>query len=721
MGRIDWYLGRLRTMSPQEVVWRVGSVSRGVLSESRRPISDTDLVPNGDWDAALARLRSSTDRPVLLDGARAESIERQFPAQVAEIVKAAENAVEFRFSFFGHGEVQLETPIDWHRDPVAGIRWPTSPSRRINHRAGGRDPKWIWELNRLQHLVWLAEAWLFTGNEKFSDAAFEQLDTWIDQNPPGIGIAWRGAFEAGIRSISVSIALQGLRDAPGLTADRYRRIARMLAYSAEYCWRERSRFSSANNHLLGEMVGLATTAILLPDLCPAAKLEKRALDVLTREADKQILPDGAGAEQAFGYQVSTGELFSIVATLLARRDDRPPQILLNAIDRSARFLGTVMGDDDPAPRYGDADEGFGVRLGVAKLPSVREHLGVLAAITGNEIARRAGVDSISARWFAPDGALPEISDGGAAIPDMYASDGGVVVLRSDRRRIMMDVGPLGYLSIAAHGHADALAMTLSLQGQTVIGDPGTGSYYVHPDWRSAHRSTRAHATLSVDGLDQSVMAGPFMWSRHARVRTRSVDLTRGVIDAEHDGYIRLDEPVTHRRWTIAPPFGMSLVVVDMISGVGRHEVRTAWPLHPSLDVRADGLTHRVSRNGQSVVRIDHAANIEAVPYEIRGDQKSNLGWWSDRLESREESWLVGVGCVGHMPVVLATIIVTEPDEQPPIRAFEVAIRGGLVDVKWAAGDAEMSVRIDPARSGAVDCRGFAEPVTKRPPITTSDW
>ena len=51
----------------------------------------------------------------------------------------------------------------------------------------------------------------------------------------------------------------------------------------------------------------------------------------------------------------------------------------------------------------------------------------------------------------------------------------------------MDIGALGYLSIAAHGHADALAVTLNKDGEEIISDPGTGSYHGHPDWRAVMR------------------------------------------------------------------------------------------------------------------------------------------------------------------------------------------------------------------------------------------
>ncbi len=47
--------------------------------------------------------------------------------------------------------------------------------------------KWIWELNRLQHLPLLAQAWLVTDDDRYADAALDDLDSWMSANPPGHG------------------------------------------------------------------------------------------------------------------------------------------------------------------------------------------------------------------------------------------------------------------------------------------------------------------------------------------------------------------------------------------------------------------------------------------------------------------------------------------------------------------------------------------------------
>jgi len=705
--RLGWYVRRLRSMEKGELPWRVGQAL--LRSGFRKVRADANLSPETvcDWTEALGRFRAASDRPVLLDRHRAEVIAEREPELVSGLIDAADRSAEYRFSFFGYPAISLKRPVDWHHDPFSNVRWPDSPSHRIDHRTAAGDVKWIWELNRLQHLPWLAQAWLFTGDDRYSRAAFSHLDSWMEQNPVGRGIAWRGAFEAGLRAVSICVALQGLRDAPELTTERYRRIVTMLAQSQLLCWRERSLFSSANNHLIGEMVGLAVISMMFPELRSAAEGERRAMTTLTLEARKQILPDGSGAEQSVGYQMATVELLHLVAALSIQRDGHAPRPITDAIARSSAFLSAVVGQHDPDPRYGDCDQEFALRLGPEDARDIRGHLGLLATLGGDDADANSGPNSLGAEWFR---AVAQSNPPSSSISDsarraandrqgFVAREGGLVVLRNGRRRTTMDIGPLGYLSIAAHGHADALAVSLSDDGENLIGDPGTGSYYRHPQWRAVMRGTRAHATVCVDGQDQSLIGGPFLWTRHAHTRLRGVNLSAGVIDAEHDGYTRLPGRVVHRRWLIAPPEDGAQLVVDLVSGTGVHEVRTSWPLHPSLDASRFDAGHTLRRDRVPVLQLLHAATVPLGFDDRFGDEANALGWWSDRLESRVPTWWLGAVCRAELPVVIATLIT--PADGLPTSDLGVTMQHSVIEATWTEDTAARSVAVRVAGSAAV--------------------
>src|SRR5205823_12200468 len=135
----------------------------------------------------------------------------------------------------------------------------------------------------------------------------------------------------------------------------------------------------------------------------------------------------------------------------------------------------------------------------------------------------AGRFDDKSRWLLGDQAAEQFD----ALPIAPAKpvrlafrEGGYYILGRDfggprEVKALVDAGPLGYLSIAAHGHADALAVTLSVGGEECLVDPGTYSYWQERKWRDYFRGTSAHNTVRIDGLDQSVPGGRFMWLKKA--------------------------------------------------------------------------------------------------------------------------------------------------------------------------------------------------------------
>jgi hypothetical protein len=263
----------------------------------------------------------------------------------------------------------------------------------------------------------------------------------------------------------------------------------------------------------------------------------------------------------------------------------------------------------------------------------------------------------------------------------------------------MDVGPLGYLSIAAHGHADALAVTLSNEGRELIVDPGTASYYGHPQWRSVHRGTRAHPTVCVDGMDQSVIGGQFYWSRHAETTVHTVDLDSGIVDAEHDGYHRLGGPVTHRRCLIATPGDETIAVVDLIDSRTAHDIVVSWPLAPDLEAVRGKYGHLATRDGELALEDCYAATTGLELEQTKADSDGHLGWWSDRLEARVPSWLLGARCRVTGAVAILTLLravdsiaITDPG---------VTMDGVRVTASWYEHGMARGFTIDRTAPGAV--------------------
>ena len=84
--------------------------------------------------------------------------------------------------------------------------------------------------------------------------------------------------------------------------------------------------------------------------------------------------------------------------------------------------------------------------------------------------------------------------------------------------LIFDHGPIGYLEIAAHGHADALAIWFSVEDKPVFVDAGTYLYHSNKSMRDAFRKTALHNTLTLRRTPSSYPSGPFNWSKKASAR-----------------------------------------------------------------------------------------------------------------------------------------------------------------------------------------------------------
>jgi hypothetical protein len=244
-------------------------------------------------------------------------------------------------------------------------------------------------------------------------------------------------------------------------------------------------------------------------------------------------------------------------------------------------------------------------------------------------------------------------------------DAGLVLLRSrpeDGHEIWCrcDGGPHGFLSIAAHAHADALSLEVRHDGFDVLADPGTYCYHGEPEWREWFRSTAAHNTVEIGGVSQSESGGPFLWTTLAETRTLTCDVGEQPLQswsAEHDGYRRLNTPAVHRRSVTLDSPRRRLTVVDTFDTAGEVPLRLSWHLGPAVHVdlheaRA-ALTWQVGPN----CRRGTVVLPEGLTWALRRAEVGPApGWYSPRFGHRVGATsLVGSG-TGSPSTRLVTVL-----------------------------------------------------------------
>jgi Heparinase II/III-like protein/Heparinase II/III N-terminus len=630
-----WILNRLRCMTPGEVAFRV---LRALQARAER----AGLLGAGEAPAPDLR-------PAFKAWIRAPS-----GVNASPYLAAAERIRGGELDIFALSSVDLGHPPRWNRDPKSGIQAPLTHAKTLDYRDPDLvgDIKYLWEPNRHLHLVTLAQAYALGGEDKHFDELAEQLDSWFIACPSGLGPNWASSLEAGMRLISWSIAWQLIGGAGCrlFESARYaglrQRWLRSVYQHAEFVRGWFSLHSSANNHLIGEAAGLFIAGVTWPHWKRAGLWADTGKRVLEREALAQNAADGVNREQAVSYQRFVLE-FLVFCLRAGAANGRPFSAAYEArIESMLDYLASIMDAGGNVPQFGDADDGRMARLAQGERVCPYKSLLATGAILfgRGDFKLKAGPLDEQTRWLIGAGAdeqYARLDTEKTRLPLRRAfPEGGYYVLGCEldtpaEIRLVADAGPLGYRSIAAHGHADALSFTLSAGGQEFLVDPGTYAYHTQGAWRQYFRGTSAHNTVRIDGLDQSVQGGNFLWLAKARAGC-SLWLSsaqKDCFEGWHDGYARLDDPVKHRRLIQLDKAARRIVVEDRLEMAEDHEVELFFHCHEesTLEPLENGY---VVRRGSGALRISLPQADGATVRVYCGSLAPMSGWVSRAFDSR---------------------------------------------------------------------------------------
>jgi uncharacterized heparinase superfamily protein len=610
-------LRRLSAMGGAEIIHRVAERARQSIDRRRKY----------EW--------AQFDRPgaaPIFPGLREAVLANRSTALDAALRKAASATLAGEFQALGV-RWPRRSPCDlfpadlWRLDPVTGQYWPGqerfTADIDFRHQRKIASAKYVWAINRLQFIQPLAALYAIDRDKSVLSAIEAAIASWFNANAPFCGINWRAGIELSLRALSLIVAATLCGDA--LSAATQGRIRSILAATLYWLQRYPSRFSSANNHLVMQALGVFLIGALLPDL-PGAQRAQEAREVLAREVQLQIHADGVGAEQSPSYAAFVIEAF-LTAALLARGLGRPfNDDLHQRPELFARWVSWLSMPNGETPSIGDDDEGY---VWTSLSSNIRTYpTSVAAAVAGY-------LDQPAVASIAGD---PELRNAVFGSPCVSASEpsgvlsfptGGYTIVREVRAarnlHLILDHGPLGYLSIAAHGHADANAIFLAIDGEPILIDPGTFMYHAEDQWRDWFRGTRSHNTLAIGEANQSLIAGPFMWSHKANAQLEQLKTgSDWKITASQDGY-RRQFGMDHRRTVAATKEGFD-IVDTLVPARDAEPVEVTFQFAPEITLHREGGGIVASRAGYDVLSLKFSPAGDI--YIEQGGDRPDGGWVS---------------------------------------------------------------------------------------------
>lgn len=604
MGKQQWYFNRLRAMSLSEVSWRIQQ--KYLQLKERKAYSHHDV-------AVIAFL---------------------FDKHLEQL-KFNPKALGINYdnkTFCTHTSIHLlggycyeEYKKRWNTGFQTDNVWNNEFSYSLNykHRDDIGDARTNWELNRHFQFSLLAKAFYVTGDWKYFNELRDLFYDWNEKNPFLHGISWTSVMEVAIRCIQWCVTLAFLSSCKDLTNVKILDelevgVKNMATYIAQHY----SRFSSANNHLIVEATAIAFAGFAFEN----DGWKRLSLHILKEELQKQNYGDGVNKEMSLHYQTFGMEAYALLMHLMQVNGMAIPKWFDNFFSNMCKFVVYSMVSETKACEFGDNDEGKILDLEGGEISHYRYVL-QLGSLVLNKRYETFNHVSETVSWLFTEKEIKHIQHlpySAKTSESITFQFGGYTFMRNNDGKIIIgiDHAPLGFGSIAAHGHADALSFQLFVNGLCIFGDPGTYIYHCWLDKRNEYRKSCNHNTIWINDGEQSQMLGAFLWGNKAKTSLKSSLLNnedKDLIVAEshwQNGDI-------HHRKILFDKEKCIICIDDELKSLS--DGYATFILHPESFVSANDTTLTIEREGIAI-----KMNSESVPI-------IKESWYSERYGIEEKT------------------------------------------------------------------------------------
>ncbi len=625
----NWYFNRLTTMSAGEIFYRIKNLLSRYFEERSlnrsRVVSSHEIKSKGD-----------------ILGIRLPDL------------KNVPYSLKIFGKDFGYGSPE---GINWHKDIFSGESFSLAFYGKINIRENPvLSAKCVWEVNRLQFLTAICMNYAVSGNRKDLDLFMQINRSWDLQNPYLRGVNWYSNIEINLRLITWFLCWEIL-DAETLKADYpdFRDFADntwlpLIEKHCIYSYKNPSKYSSANNHLISEYAGLflASSRWTFRDSEKWIGYSQKGLE---KEIIKQHSAEGINKEEAAEYIQFITDFF-LLSFITGERTNRPfSDRFRQQLYKIFCYINDFLDSEGNFPRYGDEDDGKCFILDFdERFNNFKSLLTSGAIIFKDELlkGRSNGFDLKNSILFGDKGrsVYDSIPDTRIIRSSKFFRDEGHFIFRKEegKREIYLhfDAAPLGYLSIAAHGHADALSFLLNVDGQPVFIDPGTYTYHTEPEWRQYFIGTLAHNTVRIENKNQAMNGGPTLWIKHYDIDIQAVesDGNRDRVKASHNGY--LPDGAIHQREIIFNRLLNEFLINDTIIVKGKRTLRVEFPfhIHPAITMARKAKNLFLLSKGQ-LPGTEFQIDEKLDPVIVRGEKGPPLlGWYSRSFLKKEPTGVI---------------------------------------------------------------------------------
>lgn len=329
---------------------------------------------------------------------------------------------------------------------------------------------WNFNLHYFEYLFSMLSAYEKTGDRNYFEKTIFYIDAWIRENPEGKGIGW-SPYTIDLR-LTNWISYYCMTEEKLPTEFKVRMIE---SIHSQYVYLSKHiEKDILGNHYFEDLKTLVLCSLFFQD----NTMLQASLQAFKEECKEEILSDGMHFELSPMYHKIIFE--GLLRVIVALRGNGIKETELENLTQPM------------------LDVAWSFEEGLERIPLFND--------CGNNIAKSlASFVEICKKEF-------EIT------PHFKSSlkKSGFYIYKWKNWKMIVDAGQVGPSYIPGHSHCDAMSFELFKDGKPVITNCGTYGYQCKE--RQFFRSTAAHNTVMVNGVEQSQCWGAFRVAKRCSVR-----------------------------------------------------------------------------------------------------------------------------------------------------------------------------------------------------------
>ncbi len=532
-------------------------------------------------------------------------------------------------------EIDVLNFNDWRKDVSTGIISPIAYYGRItkqDYEKNG-DVKFVSEISRMEFLPFLAFKYVECEEELYLARIEEILKDWSKQNPYLYSINWTSGIEVGIRTVNLIYTHHILNHFQVLSTETNRLIVEIVSESYRFLKNHLSLFSSANNHLMAELMGL----IVIGSYFKLSEKEfAKWKNMFFEQIEEQINDDGVNMELCTRYHAEVCDQILIGLTFLKNAHHTIPEQIWQKLESTFQFTQHVDYFGNEAI-FGDNDEGSVIN------PFFHDHFSLYKSQlqTSNFLfqTKYKSNEQVDFRNYLIFGSEFSVEPHDLPEKDKLFKYSGYCFLydHNSRAKLSFDCGPIGDDVSAAHGHSDIFHFNLEVGGIPFLVDSGTYQYHSkHEHWRDYFKGVTAHNTISINNKNHALNNGRMSWINRPKTKVIDISLnkTESICRATTNAF-EADKVVLTRE-IIFNKDQNKILVKDFVDteSTCTYELFFYLHFHPNTLIDKKGTLINLERENRQIrITNNHFENARL----ISGQEFPPLGWFSKEFNRKEET------------------------------------------------------------------------------------